>query len=225
MSPVPLVLAVALGSPALFAQERSATPPVGKEDTPIGPLDDRHDQTLLRRVAENTFVHEAARVSYTIPTGWKEIRPHRLSRKIDPRISTVLGIERADRELVASLYWIPMAADQRLSHWVRETPSGTPAEYGEEYETLKTVYGKDHVSTPVRFRSGPFDVYRITISGGPDRGDKYDGVLDVFAVESGGATWLIKARVSYPKGDRARNESWAMEVLNGFKREGDDGKR
>jgi hypothetical protein len=53
-------------------------------------------------------------------------------------------------------------------------------------------------------------------------------VLFVFAVESGGATWLIKARVSFPKGDRARNEAWATEVLQGFKREADrtdDGKR
>ena len=226
MSPVRLVLIVtALAAPTLIAQEPAKAPPADKEEAPVGPLDDRRDLTLLRRVTETTFLHEAARVSYSIPTGWKEIRPHRLSRKIDPRISTVLGIERADRELVASLYWIPMNPDQRLSHWVRETPAGTPGEYGEEYETLKTVYGKDHVSTPVRFRSGPFDVYRINITGGPDRGDKYDGVLFVFAVESGGATWLVKARVSFPKGDRTRNEAWAREVLNGFKREGDDGKR
>lgn len=226
MSPVRLVpLAVALAAPALFAQEPPRAPPTDKEEALVKPLDDRRDLTLLRRVTETSFLHEAARVSYTIPAGWKEIRPHRLNRKIDPRISTVLGIERADRELVASLYWIPMNPDQRLSNWVRETPTGTPAEYGEEYETLKTIYGKDHVSTPVRFRSGPFDVYRINITGGPDRGDRYDGALFVFAVESGGATWLIKARVSFPKGDRARNEAWAMDVLQGFEREADDGKR
>jgi len=229
MSPVRLVLlAVALTSPTLLAQEPAKAPPADKEEVLTKPLDDRRDLTLLRRVTENSFFHEAARVSYTVPAGWKEIRPHRLSRKIDPRISTVLGIERADRELVASLYWIPMNPDQRLSHWVRETPAGTPGEYGEEYETLRTIYGKDHVSTPVRFRSGPFDVYRINISGGPDRGDKYDGVLFVFAVESGGATWLVKARVSFPKGDRTRNEAWAMDVLQGFRQEADrtdDGKR
>ena len=200
-------------------------PSKDRDDAPVRPVDDRRDQTHLRRVSENTYLHEAARVSFTVPTGWKEMRPHRLNRKIDPRISSVLGIERSDRELVASLYWIPMNPDQHLSHWVRETAAGTPAEYGEEYETLKTIYGKDHVNTPTRLQSGPFDVYRINITGGPDRGDKYDGALFVFAVESGGATWLVKARVSFPKGDRGRNEAWAMEVLQGFKREADDGKR
>ena len=220
MSVVRLVLIpVALTASTLLAQEKAKAPPIDKEEVLTRPLDDRRDLTLLRRVTENTFLHEAARVSYTVPEGWKEIRPHRLNRKIDPRISTVLGIERADRELVASLYWIPMNPDQQLSHWVRETATGSPPEYGEEYETLKAIYGKDHVSTPVRFRSGGFDVYRININAGPAHGDKYDGVLFVFAVESGGATWLIKARVSYPKGDRTRNEAWAMEVLQGFKRE------
>jgi hypothetical protein len=203
---------VASQSP-MVAQE----PVKDKDEVLTRPLDDRRDLTLLRRVTETTFLHEAARVSYTVPDGWKEIRPHRLNRKIDPRISTILGIERADRELVGSLYWIPMNPDQRLSQWVRETASGSPAEYGEEYETLKTIYGKDHVTIPARFRSGPFDVYRINITGGPDRGDKYDGVLFVFAVDSGGSTWLIKARLSFPKGDRTRNEAWAMEVLQGFK--------
>jgi len=42
-------------------------------------------------------------------------------------------------------------------------------------------------------------------------------VLLVFAVKSGGATWLVRTRVSFPKGDRARTDAWAMDVLNGFK--------
>ena len=226
MSPVRLVLiAVALAAPTLVAQEPAKAPPADKEETPVGPLDDRRDLTLLRRVTETTFLHEAARVSFTVPAGWKEIRPHRLSRKIDPRISTVLGIERADRELVASLYWIPMNPDQRLSDWVRETPTGTPAEYGEEYETLKTVYGKDHVSTPVRSRSGPFDVYRINITGGPDRGTSTTGCCSCSPSSPAGRRGWSRPACRSPKGDRARNEAWAMEVLNGFKREGDDGKR
>jgi hypothetical protein len=212
MSPVPLFLVSVLA-----AQDAPKAPPPDKEEVLVRPLDDRRDLTLLRRVTETTFVHEAARVSFTVPDGWKEIRPHRLNRKIDPRISTVLGIERADRELVASVYWIPMNPDQKLANWVRETPTGSPSEYGAEYATLKTVYGQDHVTRPTRFRSGPFDVYRINITGGPDGGDKYDGALFVFAVESGGATWLVKARVSYPKADRARADAWAMEVLQGFK--------
>jgi len=221
MSPVPFLLLPLLASPVV-AQEGAKESPKDKEEVLTRPGDDRRDLTLLKRVTETTYLHEAARVSFTVPDGWKEIRPHRLNRKIDPRISTVLGIERADRELVASLYWIPMNPDQKLSAWVREAPTGSPPEYGEEYETLKTVYGKDHVSAPVRFRSGPFDVYRINIVGGPDRGDKYDGVLFVFAVESGGATWLVKARVSFPKGDRAQTDAWAMDVLQGFRPAAED---
>jgi hypothetical protein len=211
MFPLPLCLPL-LAAGLVAAQDPKDKKPA--EEVLTKPLEDRRDLTLLTRVSEKTFIHRAAQVAYTVPEGWKEIRPHRLERKIDPRISTVLGIERADRELVASLYWIQMTGGQTLSHWVRETASG--GEYGEEYETLKTVYGKDQVTAPVRTRSGPFDVYRINITGGPDRGDKYDGVLYVFAVESGGATWLIKARVSFPKGDRTRNDAWAQEVLAGF---------
>ena len=219
MSPVPLFLVSMLA-----AQDAPKAPPPDKEEVLVRPLDDRRDLTLLRRVTETTFVHEAARVSFTVPDGWKEIRPHRLNRRIDPRVSTVLGVERSDREIVASIYWMPMNPGQRLSHWVREAPAGNPPEYGEEYETLKIVYGKDHVTTPVRFRSGPFDVYRINITGGPDPAEKYDGVLFVFAVEAGEATWLVKARVSFPKGDRAQTDAWAMDVLRGFQQVPDSGK-
>jgi hypothetical protein len=208
---IPLAAAV-LGLPFAVAQDAPARDAAkGKEEDLTK---DRRDFTLLSRVAENVFVHKEAQVAYKIPEGWKEIRPHRLSRDIDPRIITVLGIERADRELVASIYWIPMNPDQNLSHWVRDTPTG--GEYGEEYETLKTVYGKDHVTIPARFKSGPFDVYRITIAGGPPGPEKYDGTLFVFATEANGATWLVKARISYPRGDKAQTDAWAMDVLRGF---------
>lgn len=223
---LPIPLAALVGLSAAGAQPPAKDPPVTKEEVLTKPLEDRRDLTLLRRITDDTFVHEAARVSFTVPEGWQEIRPHRLNRKIDPRIITVLGIERADRELVASLYWIPMKPDQTLSHWVRETPA--KGEYGEEYETLKTIYGKDRVTTPLKIQSGPFEVYRININGGPVAEEKYDGTLFVFAVESGGTTWLIKARVSYPKGDKLRTDAWAMDVLQGFRRlpaTGDVGKK
>jgi hypothetical protein len=213
MSPLRLCL------PLLVAGLAVAQDPAEKKPTDdiLGKTQvDRRDQTLLKRVAEKTYLHEGAQVAFTLPDGWKEIYPHRLERKIDPRISTVMGIERADRELVASLYWIPMGPGQSLSYWVRE--SADKGEYGEEYETLKTVYGKDHVSAPVRYKSGPFDVYRINITGGPVAADKYDGVLFVFAVESGGSTWLVRARVSFPKGDKARNDASVQEVLDGLSR-------
>jgi hypothetical protein len=202
---IPLLLA----TPVVDAQDT-------KEEVLTKPFEDRRDLTLLRRVTERTFFHEAARVAFTVPEGWKEIRPHRLARKIDQRISTVLGIERADRDLVVSLYWIPMNPRETLSFWVRDTESG--GEYGEEYETLKAVYGKDRVTTPTIVKHGPFDVYRINITGGPDRGEKYDGMLLVFEVEAGGTHWLVKARVSFPKGDKIRTDQYANEVLDGFTR-------
>jgi hypothetical protein len=209
--PIPLVAALA----AWPVAAQDAKVPGTREEVLTKPFEDRRDLTLLKKVTERTYVHEAAGVSYTVPPGWKEIRPHRLARRIDPRISTVLGIERADRDLVASLYWIPMNPGQKLADWVRDAPVG--GEYGEEYETLRMVYGKDRVTTPVRIKQGPFDVYRIDIGGGPDRGDRYDGTLYVFAVESGGQTWLIKARVSYPKAaDGVRNDHVAAEVLRGY---------
>jgi hypothetical protein len=195
-----------LATPA-FAQDT-------KEEILTKAFEDRRDLTLLRRVTEKTFVHELARVSFTVPEGWKEIRPHRLARRIDTRISTVLGIERGDRDLVASVYWIPMNPGAKLTDWVRD--EAVSGEFGEEYETLKAVYGKARVTTPRKVRHGSFDVYRISISGGPDRGERYDGSLFAFEVESFGQSWLIKARVSFPKSDVARADEYTTEVLNAF---------
>ena len=216
MSRVRLFLLSALAAP-VAAQEAPTDPPKDREEVLVRPLDDRRDLTLLRRVSESTFLHEAARVSFTVPEGWKEIRPHRLNRKIDPRISTVLGIERSDRELVASLYWIPMNPDQKLSTWVRETPSRQPAGVRRGVRDAQDRLRQGPRAAPVRSRSGSFDVYRINITGGPDRGDKYDGVLFVFAVESGGSTWLDQGPRVVPQGGPGRTEAWAMEVLQGFR--------
>jgi|GEM_PF-5861155 len=198
-----LVAFAGLSGPAALAQDL-------KEEILTKPFEDRRDLTLLKRVTEKTFVHEVARVSFTVPEGWKEIHPHRLARRIDPRISTVLGIERGDRDLVASIYWIPMNPGTQLSEWVRDT--AISGEYGEEFETLKAVYGKDRVSIPTKLVHGSFEVYRINIRGGPDRGERYDGTLFVFEAESGGRRWLVKARVTFPKGDRDP----AIDVLTGF---------
>jgi hypothetical protein len=200
------------------AQDKGTDP---REEVLTRPFEDRRDLTLLRKVAERVYVHDATGVTFTVPSGWTEIRPHRLARRIDPRISTVLGIERADRDLVASLYWVPMGPGQKLADWVRETPVG--GEYGEEYETLRAVYGKERVTTPDRVRHGPFDVYRVHVRGGPDRGDRYDGTLYVFEVESAGTRWLLKARVSYPKAEAGRNDQYAAEVLHGYARLPDAG--
>lgn len=220
------IKSVILISPALLsgvallpasAQDSKSPARDYKNEALTKPLEDAGDQTLLRRVSEQTFVHEAARVSYTVPAGWKQIPPHRLARNIDRRISTVLGIENRDRELIASLYWIPMNPGQKLSNWVRET--AVDGEFGEEYETLKAVYGKARVSTPVGFKHGTFDVYRINIRGGPDGGTQHDGSLFAFAIESGGTTnWLVKARVTYPNADWGHNNDYAMEMLNGYRR-------
>jgi hypothetical protein len=202
-----LVALTGLAGPAALAQEI-------REEILTKPFEDRRDLTLLKRVTEKTFVHEVARVSFTVPDGWKEIHPHRLARRIDPRISTVLGIERGDRDLVASIYWIPMNPGARLSEWARDTAIG--GEYGEEYETLKAVYGKDRVTIPTKLAHGTYEVYRINIRGGPDRGERYDGSLFVFEAESGGRHWLVKARVSFPKGEGGSTSDPAMEVLTGF---------
>lgn len=206
----PIALCIGfVGTPLTHGQ-----PP--KDDLPAKPSEDRRDLTLLKRISERTFVHEPTNVAYTIPEGWKEIRPHRLARNIDKHISTVLGIEHGPRELVASLYWIQMTPTQKLSDWVRDTPTPTMGEYGEEFETLKAVYGKDHVTVPTKFKHGPFQVYQINIQGGPERAEKYDGTLFVFEADREGEKWLVKARISFPKGDRAINDQFARDVLQGY---------
>jgi hypothetical protein len=201
-------LFVAVGSIAL-AQD-------SKEEILTKPFEDRRDLTHLKRVTERTFVHEQARIAFTIPKDWKETPPHRLARKIDQRSSTVLRIERPDRDLTASLSWVQMNPGQTFAEWIRETPAG--GEYGEEYETLKAVYGKDRVTVPAKIKAGPFDAYRVNISGGPERGEKYDGALLIFEVMSGGDSWMLKVRISYPKGDRVANEQFVNDVLKGYSR-------
>jgi hypothetical protein len=188
-----------------------------KEEVLVKPTDDRRDLTLLKRTPDGSLLHEGAAVTYTIPKDWKEIPPHRLQRKIDQRIMTVLGIERADRDLVASIYWMPMDPIRKLSDFVRDA-AGPAGEYGEEYETLKTVYGKEKVTLPTKVKVKEIDVYKINVKGGPDRGDKYDGTLFVFEVKPKDVTWLVRVRVSYPKADKGINDKVADEVINGFAR-------
>lgn len=187
-----------------------------KSDTLPKNTDERRDQTHLRRVTERVFVHDLTNVAYTIPEKWEEMPPHRLARKIDQRISTVLAIRRSDGDLTANLSWVPMNPGQKLSEYVSDV--AVSGEYGEEYETLKAVYGKDRVTLPQKIKSGEFDVYRINISGGPEKSEKYDGTMFLSEVQSGGQPWLLKVRISFPKGDRAKNDQFAMDVLRGYSR-------
>lgn len=187
-----------------------------KEESLIKPSEDRRDNTNLTRTAERTFVHEPTKVAYTIPEGWKEIRPHRLARNIDKRISTILGIEHGQNDVVASLYWIQLNPTQRLSDFIRDTPAPTTGEYGEEFETLKAVYGKDRVTVPTKLKQGPFDVYRVHIYGGAEKSDKYDGSLLLFRAEREGKQWLVKARITFPKGERTMSDQYSLDVLQGY---------
>jgi hypothetical protein len=178
--------------------------------------DERRDQTNLRRVTEKVFVHDLAGIAFKIPEKWEELPPHRLARKIDQRVSTVLSIHQRDADVAASLSWIPLNPGQKLSEFVTDTPIA--GEYGEEYETLRVVYGKDRVSLPVKIKPGEFEIYRININGGPEKGEKYDGTLFLNEVQNGERTWMLKARISFPKGDRTKYDQLAMDVLRGYSR-------
>ena len=99
---------------------------------------------------------------------------------------------------------------------MRDTPVG--GEYGEEYETLKAVYGRDQVTPPLRVTHGAFTVYRINYfipAGGTER---LEGAVLLMPVEAAGAAWLLKARVSYPKADRGRRDEYVLAVLRGYGR-------
>ena len=129
----------------------------------------------------------------------------------------MLGVERQDRDMVATLYWIPIPVGSKFSSWIRETEEA--GEFGEEYETLKVVYGADNVGKPGKITFGNFDIHKVNVKGGPDRGDRYDGTLFLFEVASEEGRWIVKARVSYPKSDRPEaGEKWAEEVLSGYAR-------
>lgn len=185
-----------------------------REEVLSKPTDDRRDLTLLRRLSDNTLVHDGSMLAYKKPTGWDEIRPQRLQRKIDVRSMTALGIERSDRDMVATIYWVQLNPTKKLYDFVRENSS--EGEYGEEYETLRAVYGKDRVSLPTKVRVNDIDMYKMSISGGPDRGDKYDGCLYVFAKTEKEITWLVRVRVSFPKAAKGTNDQFAEEVIKGM---------
>lgn len=211
---VPLAIGLTAASAARAQPAKTAPDPTDpKSYVPTQVHEDPRDLTNLPKVGDRTFRHTLSKVEFTLPDGWKEIRPHRLPRTIDTDRGSVLGIERPargrDREWVASLYWIRLNPGQTLADYVRtELVRG---EYGEEYETLKAVYGAGQVSIPRAERLGTADVYRIDITGGP--GAMESGCLFVFAVQGEGATWLLKARVTFPKGD----EKAAADVINGYK--------
>ena len=184
-----------LATPA-FAQDT-------KEEILTKAFEDRRDLTLLKRVTEKTFVHEAG-ASVVHGAGGVEGNspaptrpPNRYADQHGPR-------NRARRPRPGRICLLDPdeSGPAKLTDWVRD--EAVSGEFGEEYETLKAVYGKDRVTTPRKVRHGSFDVYRISISGGPDRGERYDGSLFAFEVESFGQSWLIKARVSFPKSDGAR---------------------
>lgn len=190
---VPLLLG-SVGPVVARAQGPAGYGPGPREVVPTGPSDDRRDLTLVYRVSERTFVHRAAGVSFTVPEGWAATPAHRTARTIDPRPSTVLGVGHAGRAGVALLAWTQLDPGARPADWARGTAAG--GEYGEEYETLKEVYGKDRVTVPDRFGHGRLDGFRIDIRRGPGPGGPGAGTLFVFAAESAGTTWLLKVRVS-----------------------------
>ena len=174
--------------------------------------DDRRDQTKLRRLSDRSFRHESAPIMFTIPADWQEISPHRLVRVLEPQPTTILGIEYAERSVVATLYWIPMPEGAKLSDWISDRP--VKGEYGEEFETLKTVYGAKNVTPPQKMKFGSFDVYKIGISGGPQASDKQTGSLYLFEVAKGNSHWLLKARIS-STGPLA-SDNFAEAVLKGY---------
>src|SRR5262245_21148031 len=128
-----------------------------KTDTLPKNSDERREQSHLRRVTEKVFVHDLAGIAFTIPEKWAELPPHRLARKIDQRVSTVLSIHQREADVTASLSWIPLNPGQKLSEYVTDT--AIAGEYGEEYETLKAVYGKDRVTAPVKIKPGELEVF------------------------------------------------------------------
>lgn len=188
-----------------------AVPKTPRADVRTRPPEGLPNLTLISRVSERTLVHDLARVSFTIPAGWTEIPAQRAARKVDRRFSTLLGVQHSDRAMVASMVWTQLEPGDRPADWVREAPA--KGEYGEEYETLKAVYGVDRVSIPARFRNGPFDVYRIDVRGGSRAAGPAASTLFVFFVESRGTTWMLKARVTSTRRDQ--HEADALAVLGG----------
>ncbi|MEZ6140064.1 MAG: hypothetical protein R3B84_05785 [Zavarzinella sp.] len=202
-----------------------ALPAFSQEDVLKDRYEDRRDLTLLVRLPNRseTYYHEATMTTFTAPTGWEEIRPQRLTRKLDPRTHTYLGIEKnldklkGDRTFVATVWWMQLNPTTRLSEFITDNPiSGA---YGEEHAILSTVYGRDRVSKPTKSLMGRLgDVYKVNIDGGPNE-NRYIGSMYIFeAPGERGTRWMVKVRVSYPKKSTPEDERVAAEVIRGFDR-------
>jgi hypothetical protein len=209
---VPHVLAVAaVAALAGLAVCRLQRPAASVE---AAPPDDRSD---LRRVTDRTVVHGPTRVAFAIPDGWGETGQHPSERKIDRRATSVLRIAWPEREAAASLSWTRLNPGENVGDLVRDTPAN--GEYGEEYETLKAVYGRDQVTAPRRVEHGPFVVYRINYFI-PDGGTRQvEGAVLLLPVDAGGVTWILHAHVTYPKSDRGRRDEYVRAVLGGYRLE------
>ena len=206
---VPHVLAVAaLTALVALAICRLQRPAATVE---AAPPDDRSD---LRRETDRTVVHGPTRVAFTIPDGWQETGQNPSERKIDPRATSVLRITWPEREAAASLSWTPLSPIEKVSELVRDTPAN--GEYGEEYETLKAVYGRDHVTVPLRVEHGPFVVYRINYFIPAGDTQRLEGAVLLLPIKAAGVTWMLHAHVSYPKTDRGRREEYVQAVVRGF---------
>jgi hypothetical protein len=162
----------------------------------------------VQTLPDRTFVHEQSRLMIQLPDGWEIPSPYRLRRQ---NSSSVLGFEKEDPRIAATIIWSPMGTRP----WEEVIRATAEDNKGEEYATLVTVYGKDKVQRPTTMKAGPFTVYKVLIDGGPDKGDA--GVLYLFEVGKGDNRWKVRIRAVYPQLNREEHMKKIEEVISKFK--------
>jgi hypothetical protein len=61
-----------------------------------------------------------------------------------------------------------------------------------------------------------YDVHKVSIYDGHEKGGNFHGTLYAFEVTGKNGKWMVKVRVSFPKGERDFNEKFGLEVMEGF---------
>jgi hypothetical protein len=151
------------------------------------------------------YVHDESKVSLKVSDGWSIVPAYRLRRTAS---STVLGLEKQDPKLVATIIWSPLK--RPFDEVIRDTAD----DRGDEYATLITVYKKEKVQRPTTMQIGPFKVFKVLIDGGPEKDES--GALYLFETGKGDNRWKVKIRAVFPERDREAYIKQVEEVIGSF---------
>lgn len=176
---------------------------------------------------DGRYFHRDSVTQFRPPAEWKMVHPPHRMRDGKPTTTIVLEKEKWNHHFVATLYWQQMGS----LAWEQIVNTSTdPTKYGEQYDLLVDIYGKDKVKPPEKSTVGAFDVWKIQVDGGPTPASmseasgettKLDsplvGTIYLFkATGTDDRQWKIKIRGTYPLNRRDDAEKFLLDTVKAF---------